>query len=817
MELFDQACELPRPEARRFVEALGAADEDLRAALGDMLETDRDSQVFFDGTRSGAAALLARDILQSALGGTSVPHPQPGPTPQFIGDYEVVSLVGSGGMGTVYRARQRTPDRVVALKTLHPWLVSPTALERFRFEAQALATLKHPSIPPVYAVGQHGGTVYFAMELVEGPTLTTWAKERHPTLDARVRCLLSICEAVHHAHLRGFVHRDLKPDNLRFGDDGVPRVLDFGIVAGLGERSVEVAGTPAYMSPEQVEPGATVDVRSDVYSLGIIAFELLAGALPVVPPRGGLATLQALKRATAPRLLTVAPGAGRDLDAIVAKALSVDPDQRYASAAELAADLKNHLNHWPVEARRGGAFYRLSRLVRRHRLATAALFGVVLALLVGGLVSFLQYRQAQAARLAAEQARDHATAEAQRARATLDFLRTVLSQADPESGHGRSRQVTIGEALDRAARQLAQKSMEPRVASAVHLSLAETYKGLYEYQPAEREAELAVEVYEKSGLKDDELLAQVLLLASQVAHENGHGARALAAGARAIAVERAIHGQTPHTHVGFALHVQAVGLREAGQVSEAEAFHREGLAIERELATRSGITEDLADALNQYAVTLVVQGKYAEAEQNYREALKLDLAQFGPKHPEVATDYHHLAWLAFQRGEVKEAKLHLDHALEIRLATIGPDHGRVGVQRSLEALLWLELGEVEKADAAMQDCLRIARLSFGEEHAQYLRMEQNLVLVRTAQGRANEAVQLGERLVEAFSQRYGRHHFVTLGARSDLAVAQLAAGQREAALSALTEVCEVFSATLGEAGKATRDARTRLASARALK
>jgi tetratricopeptide (TPR) repeat protein len=815
MELFDQACELPRHEAVRFLDALGPADADVKAALADMLEVDRRTQVFFDHTQGGAAALLAHDILDSALGGTARPRAAPAELPKSIGEYDILELVGAGGMGTVYRARQQHPERVVALKTLHPWLVSPAALERFRFEAQALATLKHPSIPPIFTVGQHEGTVYFAMELVNGPALTDWARARRPDVRERVARLVDICDAVHHAHLRGFVHRDLKPDNVRVGEDGVPRVLDFGIAAGLGERSVEVAGTPAYMSPEQVEPGATVDVRSDVFSLGVIAFELLAGQLPVVPPKSGLATLQALKKQPAPRLQTAAPSLGRDLDAIVARALAVDPSQRYASAAELADELRRFLAFFPVEARGGGALYRFARLVRRHRLAFGALTAVVVALLAGGVVSYLQYRQAQAARVVAEHARDQATGEAQRAKATLEFLRTVLAQADPEQGHARSRSVTIGDALDRAAEQLGKQQLDPRIASSVHASLAETYLGLYEYKPAEREANLALGAYDAAHLEDDELLAQTLILASRVRHENGLGDGALEAGARAIAVEQHLHGDVPHTHVSTAMHVQAVGLREAGRVAEAVALHARGVEIERALAHTSGDTQELADALNQYAVTLVLLGRYDEAETNYREALKLDLAQFGPRHPEVATDYHHLAWLAFQQDQVPQAKALLDQALDIRLATLGPDHGRVGVQRSLEALVQLALGDVKAADWAMDDCLRIARKSFGPEHAQYQRMEQERVPIRLAQGRVDEALVLGERVWRFTAQRYGPTHWVTMGARSDLAMAQLAAGQREAAITGLTEALGVFSSQFGERCKATRDARKRLAQAQA--
>lgn len=812
MALFDQACELSRADARAFLDALTPSDHELRSPLAAMLDVDRRSQVFFDETRGGAA-VLARDILRSAL--TPGPHAQPAQPvdtlPTSIGDYQVLGRIGSGGMGTVYRAQQQQPSRVVALKTLHPWLVSPGALERFAFESQALAALKHPSIPPVFTVGQHEGTVYFAMELVSGPTLTTWAQTTSPSLHTRIDLLRRIAEAVHHAHLRGFVHRDLKPDNIRIGDDGVPRVLDFGISAALGERSAEVSGTPAYMSPEQVDIGATVDVRSDVFSLGVIAFELLTGRLPAVPAKSGLATLQALKKEPAPRLLSVHPGLGAELDCLVARALAVDVEARYPSAADFAADLERWLTHQPVRAHPPTAWYLTRKFVRRNRLAVVAVGAVMLALAIGGLVSLVLFQRAQDARLAAERARDLATAESARAQATLDFLSTVFASADPERAAGRD--ATIGQALDRAAKELDAKKVEPRIEAAVRASLAETYMGLGEWIPADTQANAALEGYEKAKLPDDELLARVYELASQVRHEAGRSEGAWAASARAIEVERHLHGDQPHTHVGYALHVHAVGLREGGRLEEALEFHRRGIDVERALAATTGITEDLADALNQYAVSLVMLGRYADAEPNYREALAMDLKQFGPRHHEVATDYHHLAWLENERGNPHAALGFLNQALDIRLATIGKDHTRVGIQRNLEAMVQLELGNLAAADAASDECLRIAEKAFGKNHPRYTRMQQTQVLIRVAQGRAAEAVAIGRRILDFHVARYGPRHWATEGSRSDYAVALLAAGQRAQAITELTEVVDVFSTQLGELPKATRDARARLAQA----
>ncbi|MFZ5439465.1 MAG: protein kinase domain-containing protein [Myxococcota bacterium] len=793
MELFDEACELPAAAARDFLSRLAGDDAELRGELEQMLRADH-SEIFFDET-SGGRALLARQLFESALGRAGLPR-DPGKVPERIAEFEVLERLGAGGMGTVYRVRQSAPERVVALKVLHPWLMSEATLERFRFEARALATLRHPSIPPVYAVGQHEGLVWLTMELVSGPTLLDFAARQRLALRARVELMAKVCDAVHHAHLRGFVHRDLKPDNLRVADDGVPRVLDFGIAAGLGETSSEVAGTPAYMAPEQLEPGAVVDVRSDVFALGLIASELFDG-------RGSAQARRATDDAAKEEGHPVVDALPAELRFIIARATAPSPGERYASAADLADELRRWLGHFPVRAHPGGRAYRFGRFLRRHRVMAAVVALAFTGVLAGLLVAWSQYRQA---RSSFERADD----EARRAAATLGFVISVLKQGDPERA---GRDVTVHQAVDRAAERLRSdpklSTEQPRVATAIHASLAETYQGLGDWVATEREARAALTLYEHGQLADDELLAKTLLLLAQVHHQAGRGDEARATSVRAIAVERALHPE-PHTHVGFALHVHAVALREAGFMAEAVRFHREGVELERALAAKTGKDEDLADALNQLAVTLAYLGRYDEAEPLYREAMRLDLAEFGPRHPEVAVDLHHLAWLANERDDAQTAKALLDQALEIRLSTLGKEHTRVGIQRNLEAYVELALGHVELADAAEDEALRIAEKSFGVEHPRYTRAAQARVPIRVAQGRTKEAVALARQLVELHAKRYGERHWVTAGSRSDLGLALLADGARDEGRRELKDALAVLEESLGPASKVTRDARKRL-------
>ncbi|MFT4623485.1 MAG: serine/threonine protein kinase, partial [Myxococcota bacterium] len=280
-----------------------------------------------------------------------------------LAGFRLVDRVGRGGMGEVWVAEQSRPRRRVALKTLHPERVSAFARGRFRFEAEALGQLLHPGIPQVYAAGEDRGRLFLAMELVDGHTLDQWVADG-PSVADRVDLLAAICDAVHHAHLRGILHRDLKPANILVTDAGVPKVLDFGIAQALdGGSAGSRAGTPAYMSPEQFA-GRPLDVRSDVYALGVVAFELLTGDRP----------------GPAERLADRHPTLAGDLDAIVGTALAHDPDHRYASAQELAADLRRHRADVPVLARDPAWTYRVGRWLRRNALLAAAIAATTLGL-----------------------------------------------------------------------------------------------------------------------------------------------------------------------------------------------------------------------------------------------------------------------------------------------------------------------------------------------------------------------------------------------------------------------------------------------------
>ncbi len=404
--LFQQTADLDPERRSAFLDEHCAGDPDLRAAVEELLHFDAKAQSAPDFLRSPAADVRA-----------ALPTTAPGFVPASLGRYRVVRRLGEGGMGTVYEAEQDDPRRTVALKIMRPGQDSPDLRKRFAQEARILGRLHHVGIAQVYDAGAtEDGRLYFAMEFIRGLRLDEHVRRHAPDARARLELMARVCDAVQHAHEQGVIHRDLKPANILVDETGQPKVLDFGVAHATGAglldssahtRTGQLIGTLGYMSPEQVSADRqAIDARSDVYTLGVILYELLADRLPYRPDHLPIPeVVRVIQEVEPSRLGSVNRQFRGEIETIVAKALEKDKARRYPSVGELAEDLRHYLAHEPIRARPASALYKIRKFVGRHKGLVAGSAVVFAALLAATIISLLAARDArQSARLARSQA-----------------------------------------------------------------------------------------------------------------------------------------------------------------------------------------------------------------------------------------------------------------------------------------------------------------------------------------------------------------------------------------------------------------------------
>src|SRR5215472_5922561 len=440
--LFEELVSLTPPEWERIFSERRVTPE-VRAEVESLLVFDATNGQRLTGRVTGAV----EEMLASAGAGEPLEQwidnePADGTQPAQIGQYRILAKLGAGGMGVVYRAEQEHPRRVVALKVMRPGWTSPQLLQRFERESEALGRLQHPGIARIFEAASadsgFGPQPYFAMELINGHTLRKYAEEQLLDTRERLEIMVKICEAVHHAHPRGVVHRDLKPGNILVDEAGHPKILDFG-VARMTDSDTHVTrqtdlgqlvGTLAYMSPEQVlaDP-LELDTRSDVYALGVILYELLAGRLPYPLSRKLHEAVRTIREADPAPLSSVSHNYRGDIETIVAKALEKDKARRYPSAADLAGDIQRYLSDEPITARPPSTAYQLQKFARRNRALVAGIAAVFVVLASGIVASTWQAVRANRAGQAALAERDRALEAEAKARAAGQAVRRERDRA----------------------------------------------------------------------------------------------------------------------------------------------------------------------------------------------------------------------------------------------------------------------------------------------------------------------------------------------------------------------------------------------------
>ena len=752
-EVFLAACELPGDERASYLDEECAGDDDLRREVDALLE--------IDCTTSDSAD-----------------DRQP---PERIGNFHLLQKVGEGGMGEVWEAEQEQPvQRRVAFKLIKWGMDTKEVLARFESERQALALMNHPNIAKAFEAGSTDeGRPFFAMEYVRGVPLTEYCDAQRLSTQDRLALFMQVCDGVQHAHQKGIIHRDIKPSNILVAvEDGrpVPKIIDFGVAKATSQRLTERTlftelgqwiGTPEYMSPEQAElSGLDIDTRSDVYSLGVVLYELLAGAQPFdskelrtagfdemrrrireeEPPKPStrVSSMGDASQIAAERRRTDTHGLTRtlrgDLDWIVMKALEKDRTRRYGSPSDLAADVDRYLCDEPVEASPPSTAYRIKKFARRHKYGVAAGLLVAATLVFGVAGTTIGLVRARS--------------EAETARRVSELLAAVFADLDPGTQMGQI--PSTAAMLDRGAERIRDElSDQPVLRARLLDTVGNAYRNLGQNGDARLLLEEAIELRAAHlGATSAEVGHSTVSL-GWVAYRDGAFGEALSHFERAATIYEESLGPD-HRFVATSLGFAGGVYWRAGKYHEArEAFDRS-----LEILAAIGMENDpiVVNTIWPQAIMLMDFGRHNEAQPLLEQALKLYEKQFGPDHPVVAGLYNELGRCFLEMLRLDEAHQVFETALEISQRTLGPDHPNLMWPLTNLADISHRRGDDQTADGGFQRALEIAELGFGKDHPDLAWILNPYSQTRLALGDAAGAQKMVDRALYLIETNFGPHH-----------------------------------------------------------
>jgi len=735
-EIFEEALDLASEQRETFVRDACGDDPGLLREVTSLLQAYGRADEFLDPSSVGEAL----DEIVS-----SEPEPLVGRT---VGRYRILNLIDRGGMGAVYRAEQERPRRKVALKLIDRVFASPEILRRFKIEAEVLGRLQHPSIAQILEAGSTdtdaGSRPFFAMELVEGPPLNEYVEKNRLSIRERLVLMIRICHGAQHAHRNGVIHRDLKPANILVTQEGIPKILDFGVarvtdpeLRSTASQTVQgtVMGTLPYMSPEQLRGNPDeVDTRSDVYALGVICYEMLTGRLP--------RDLKDLPLAEAVRVVTEqdphpleSPGQNfpTDLRTIVAKALEGDPDRRYGSASEFAADLERFLDDQPIAARPASGFYHVKKMMTRHKLATALVAALVVVSTAFGIVMGLQ-----AKRIGDE--RDRAELEANTASQVSEYLQELFVASDPWKSLGAD--LTARDLLDRGREKIDEElADQPELRTRLLLILGKTYQNLGEYEPAGEMLTKAVELARESVDEDPTELVETLHALAWWHRGHGNLDQAVALSREAVAISEKQFGSESE-EAATALSYLGATLRDSKKPEEALATMERSLAIRERILGLDHV--DVGWSLYHLGWLLHGEQNHTEANLVYERACEILERSFGPDHPENAVCLADWSKVLASMKELAPAREKLERSLEIRRSIFPDGHPEVADGLTDLGYLHWQAGDFTAAAEQYLAAWEMRRDNLGPEHRTTLEALQSLSMAREREGRIDEADQLSQ-------------------------------------------------------------------------
>jgi serine/threonine-protein kinase len=752
--LFRTVVERPTAEREAYLTRACGGDLELRREVLSLLARDTDE-----------------DFIQNPIAGVALSfksEPNDDLTGTRIGPYRLTRLVGRGGMGAVYEAVRDDEQfqQLVAIKLIKRGMDTEFVRERFLRERQILASLDHPHIARLLDGGAtDDGRPYFVMEFVAGRPIMEFCHRRELNLDQKLQLFRDVCSAVQHAHQKLVVHRDLKPSNILVTEDGTPKLLDFGIAKllapdpGEADTRTETAVrlmTPEYASPEQVR-GLRVTTATDVYSLGVVLYELLTERRPhqfatyspaeieraicdtEAPRPSDVAQEQAVVAGAPTKLVRQLAG---DLDNIVLMAMRKEPERRYQSVEQFSEDIRRYLTGLPVLARKDTFGYRAGKFARRHKA------GVAILVLLAALAAVMTI---QSVRIARE--RDRANQVAATAEAVTQSLVSVFEFADPGTAKGNA--ITAKELLDQGAEKVVRDLKDQPLSQA---KLMDTIGGLY----------LNLGEYDRA----QQLLADALKLRRQTP------------GAKPLDVAESLH------HLGMLAY-------EKGDYTSSEALYREALEVRRRLLGAEHL--NTADSMAGLGRALIAQGKDVEAEPLVRDALALRRRQLPPDHKDIASSLlHGVGRLLSEQGKFAEAADNYREALAIHRKIYGPEHPWTAASMNNLAVMLHELGDYQAAEALSREALAMRRRLFGEQHPEVTGNMVNLASVLRDKGEYEEAERLYRQALELRRKLFGENQVRLVSTMNNLATLLDAKGDYEAGEALQRQALSIQRKALGE-------------------
>jgi serine/threonine protein kinase len=764
--LFHKASDIPETEQRIFLESECADDPTLVSQVIILLEEDARGSSVLDG----GIAELAHQILSDPAA-PSLPFKQFGP-------YRIVRPIGEGGMGIVYLAEREDLGSQVAIKILRDAWLSPARRDLFAAEQRTLAQLNHPSIARLYdADTSPDGSPFFVMEYVEGVPLTAYCDKNNCTIVARLKLFRAVCEAVLYAHQHAVIHRDLKSSNVLVKNDETVRLLDFGIarhVESLGDSAEKTTTglrlmTPAYAAPEQIR-GGQVGIHTDVYSLGVILYELLAGRLPFdLSNRTPAQADKVLTKEEAEKpsvvagkiarlsqrsggVVSVSSSAWADLDVLCLTAMHKDPQRRYRSVEALIRDIDHYLKGEPLEALPDALAYRLRKFVSRNRqpvVAAAAVFTLVVSLVV-----FFTVRLAIA--------RNAALAEAARTQRIQKFMTNLFQGGDASAAPADSlRVVTL---LDRGVQEAQALNGEPEVQADLYETLGTIYQKLGKLDQANTLLNSSLEERRSIYGADAAPVGESLVALGLLRADQAQFPEAEKLVREGLAISKR-HLPPNHPAVGKATSALGKVLEDRGSYDEAIKTLEEAMRLQ---SAKGDASPEVAATLYELASTHFYAGHYDISESLNERLLPMYRHIYGERHPRVADVLINLGAIKFDLGHYPDAEKYDRQALDIVQAWYGKDNPETASDLTLLARALVREKRFDEAVDLLQQSLAIKERVYGKVHPSVASSLNELGTAALLQGKNDAAEQYFSRMVDIYRQVYGEHHYLFAVAVSNL-------------------------------------------------